>query len=311
MKKKRKKQGAARSEDLLKTSHALIKERTLGYKEATCRVCGASGQFMSYRIKEMMVPTRDEFEYFTCGNCRCLQIRDIPEDLGKYYQRDYYSYAEPELLRVPEGLTPKPDYILDVGCGAGHWLCAQPSQGYVNLFGCDPFIEKDLHYDNGVVIRKCTIHEMDGSFDYIQLRHSFEHMTDPHEVMQSIKRLLKPNGQCVIKIPVFPNIAFAIYGPFWYQADAPRHIILHSKESFVYLANLAGLDVVSVDYDSNTSQFIRSRLYQLDIPFHEQTSEITTAKFTKEEYDKMELMAKLANEEHTGDMASFVLRHMA
>jgi SAM-dependent methyltransferase len=35
---------------------------------------------------------RDEFEYFECAQCGCLQIKEIPEDLAKYYPQNYYSY---------------------------------------------------------------------------------------------------------------------------------------------------------------------------------------------------------------------------
>ena len=295
--------------DLLKTDRGLIKERNLGSKKGICRVCGVSGEYLSWRIKEMMIPTRDEFEYFCCHNCNCLQIRDVPENTDKYYRHDYYSYKEPRLTYMAEGTFPKPHMVLDVGCGVGKWLCELPAQGYTNLYGCDPYIEKDLRYDNGVFIKKSTIHDIVGHFDYIRLCHSFEHMADPHNVIKSIKRLLKPTGSCHISIPVFPNIAFAIYGPFWYQADAPRHFFLHSRESIIYLTRLSGLSVSGIMYNSNKGQFSHSRLYQLDIPFWKQLPEVTKAEFTWQDIENMNLMAKIANEKNMGDMAVFELRH--
>ena len=33
------------------------------------------------------------FEYFQCSECQCLQIRDIPENLGAYYGSKYYSFS--------------------------------------------------------------------------------------------------------------------------------------------------------------------------------------------------------------------------
>jgi len=256
----------------------------------------------------MMIPTRDEFEYFARHNCQCLQLRDIPDTMDVYYRHDYYSFSAPPLAYIPQKTTPNPERILDVGCGNGQWLCSLPAQGYIHLYGCDPYIEKDLFYDNGVIIKKSTIHEMEGCFDFIQFSHSFEHMPDPLDVMKSIRRLLAPEGICHISIPVFPNIAFAIYGPFWYQIDAPRHHFLHSKESIGYLAGLAGLSVLDVKYYSNNSQFIRSRLYQLDIPFHEQTPEAAYTIFTPQDIERMDLMAQQANEQQMGDMATFTLR---
>lgn len=40
----------------------------------------------------MQLGLRDEFQYFECSKCGCLQIEAFPEDLGKYYPSDYYSF---------------------------------------------------------------------------------------------------------------------------------------------------------------------------------------------------------------------------
>lgn len=40
-----------------------------------------------------------------------------------------------------------------------------------------------------------------------------------------------------------------------------RHIIHHSRKSMEYLAQLHGLSIQKVEYNSNNSQFIRSFLY--------------------------------------------------
>lgn len=57
-----------------------------------CRICGNEAGNKSYVAREMQFGLRDEFEYFECASCGCVQIREIPEDLAKYYPQDYYSY---------------------------------------------------------------------------------------------------------------------------------------------------------------------------------------------------------------------------
>ncbi len=142
----------------------------------------------------MMKGVKKSFSYFWCSKCKCLQIETIPENLGEYYDQDYYSYQKPPIRKGIKKENLKDFSILDVGCGAGYWLCEMANQGYQNLWGCDPYIQKDLSYENGVTIRKCSIHEMDQLFDRIHMSHSFEHMTDPHEVFQQIFHLLKDGG---------------------------------------------------------------------------------------------------------------------
>lgn len=64
--------------------------------EIMCRVCGNTTGHTSFIAREMMFGTREEFEYFLCESCGCLQITDIPEDLARYYPRTYYSFTQPK-----------------------------------------------------------------------------------------------------------------------------------------------------------------------------------------------------------------------
>ena len=40
----------------------------------------------------MMCGTEKEFEYLECDNCKSLQINNIPQNLEKYYNQNYYSF---------------------------------------------------------------------------------------------------------------------------------------------------------------------------------------------------------------------------
>lgn len=273
-----------------------------------CRICGWKGEGERITAYEMMQGSREKFEYFICPLCHCIQIAKMPEDLGQYYESDYYSFEQPDTSKV--NVTDRNEMkILDVGCGAGYELCEMAKLGYVNLYGCDPFISEDLKYDNGVKIFKKTIHEIEGTFDRIFFSDSFEHMTDPHEVMESICRLLAEDGVASISVPVFPNIAYDMFGVNWYQLDAPRHIFIPSKKSMHYLAEAHGLKIVVAEYNSNNSQIIRSYLYEKGIPYREQSQEIMVKYFEQEDMLKFNEYAEQANAKEYGDHAVFALMH--
>jgi len=68
-------------------------------RNAICRICGDAGPKKLYMVKEMMFGMRDEFEYFECGSCGCLQIADIPRDISKYYPSKYSSFRVPEFAK--------------------------------------------------------------------------------------------------------------------------------------------------------------------------------------------------------------------
>jgi len=273
-----------------------------------CRICGNDNNTEELIIPEMMFGTKEEFTYFRCSKCDCLQIKTIPENLGDYYRDDYYSYAKIQNVNVNEHVQKQPGSILDVGCGSGKYLWELALQGYTDLTGCDPFIEEDIFYENGIKIYKKSIHEMEGKYDLIFLNDSYEHVTDPHEVMDSIHRLLKDDGIARIQVPVFPNIAFELYNTFWYQLDAPRHIIIHSVKSLMHVATQHGLEIVNSKWNSNDTQFVRSFLYSKGISFYEQTPDIIGKYFTDEDARSINNTVEIVNENHTGDHAIFLLK---
>ena len=69
--------------------------------ELRCRICNAKGPHQQYRIREMMFGTREEFTYFMCRECGCLQIGDFPSDMARHYPKNYYSLSTN--YRIPKG----------------------------------------------------------------------------------------------------------------------------------------------------------------------------------------------------------------
>lgn len=76
--------------------------------------------------------------------------------------------------------------ILDVGCGYGNLLLQMRSDGFTNLTGVDTFIKSDIFYESGVKVINKYLHEIKGSFDFIMLNHSFEHMPQPLSVLKEL-----------------------------------------------------------------------------------------------------------------------------
>jgi SAM-dependent methyltransferase len=275
----------------------------------TCRICSNNQNNETFIAKEMMFGLRTSFLYFQCSRCKCLQIGKVPEDIAKYYsQGNYYSFKNKALRRyagfpgivrakairmaingsslgagiagtliplktlsILKGIVTSSDTrILDVGCGTG-WNFLYPlyKAGFKKAAGCDPFIEKDISYPEGLKIYKKELSEMEGEWDVITFHHSFEHIDNPLETIQRAYELLATGGYCIIRIPTVSSYAWEHYRVDWFQLDAPRHIFLHSVDSINYLAAEAGFRLSKISFDSTHHQFTISERYKSGRAFME------------------------------------------
>lgn len=315
-----------------------------------CRICGNVESNTEYEVFEMFFGYKDVFHYFQCSECDCLQIRDFPENISKYYPSNYYS-----LKSIPDenfsklflrnlrtnyavfnkGLLGKYLYsihpttdlrilhnikitraisILDVGCGRGVLLFSLKALGFTNLLGIDPYIAKDFKYQNGLEILKKTIHNINDKWDIIMFLHSFEHMSDPKETLHSVSQCLKSDGHCIIRIPVVPSYAWKKYGVNWVQLDAPRHFFIHSLKSMEILASNAGLKIDKVEFVSDAFQFWGSELYLKGIPLMDKCSYAVDKKksiFSQKDISSFARHALELNKLNKGDEAIFFLKHVS
>ena len=313
---------------------------------AACGICGNTDAHRHHTAREMMFGFRDPFAYFECGACGCLQIAEIPADLGKYYPASYYSFRR-EALKPRRPLRSffskaRARYcllgsnrlwcvrskrygayewfkktgagfgsrILDVGCGSGRRLLGMAEEGFTHLAGQDVFVPETLDYGNGVCVRKTELAELTGEFDLIMLHHSFEHMAAPQAVMRELHRLLAPGGRVLIRIPVAAR-AWREYGVDWVGVDAPRHFFLHTVRSMRLLADGAGFETTDVVFDSGALQFWASELIHGDLPLLEETPAGLRSRkhvFSRREMRTFKQRATELNRLGEGDAACFYLR---
>jgi len=251
----------------------------------------------------MMFGSGDEFDYFECSSCGCIQIETIPPDLSRYYPERYYSFsasvgaAPPSPLRAwlrrrrnsalvrdgggfgrwLAGRFPEPnlanlgalrlrpgDRILDVGCGSGHLLHALRDLGFRRLFGIDAFLPAEQDLP-GLSIRRGSIADLPESFDAILFHHSFEHVPDPVTTLEQARDRLAPGGVCLLRIPTVSSYAWQHYGVDWVQFDAPRHLHLLSAESVRRVADRVGFVVHEWKDVSTAFQFWGSEQYRRGI----------------------------------------------
>ena len=282
--------------------------------EIKCKICGKNTcqkDIQIYSIKEMMVGTKEEFKYMECPHCKSLQIIEIPEDMGEYYNQNYYSFGNInpfvkklfyhlnkyylegdwfgqildkfidgnksiyEFIKyhIEKNKLSHNSQILDVGCGNGYFLEMLADLGFNDLNGMEPFIEEQINSEKFTIF-KSFLDDFNPKkfYDLIFFNDSLEHMDNPYQNLLNAKELLKDEGYLIISIPIKSDYFWDLYGVNWYQLDAPRHFITFTLDGFNDLLTLVDLEIEMLSFNSNPLVFIFSEDYSNGIPMNSKES---------------------------------------
>lgn len=281
---------------------------------------------------------RDEFVYMECSYCGCLQLLNAPQSMDKYYPSNYYSFKPVQVksfssvemfwrrTKLYFHLKQKKRFqnsllnwlgpiqlsvnsrILDVGCGTGEILVKMCEIGFKDLTGLDPHNSCQYNYENGVKIFNIKLEEFEHpAFDLIMLHHSFEHMSNPREILINLSRLLRPGGTILIRIPTTSSQAWRQYRTNWVQLDAPRHFFLHSLQSIAILLEIEGFEIKEIVSDSIEFQFWGSELYIRNIPLRTEGLDLYSI-FSASEIAEFTRKTKQANAANEGDMVCIYVK---
>ncbi|MEX1140878.1 MAG: class I SAM-dependent methyltransferase [Thermoleophilaceae bacterium] len=317
----------------------------------SCVACLSRDSAKLHDAREMMFGLRDSFRYRECAACGALQLLEPPADASRYYPPQYYSLVTDEApeqqsrvgavlrrargevaLRLPADVTARlvdrrrlryfyrwlagtgvrtSSSVCDVGSGQGGALLDMRREGFTDLTGIDPYVDRDQEPAPGVRILRREIDKLERRYDLIMFNHSFEHMPDPAGVLRTARRHLTGGGAIMIRIPVADSLAWREYGTDWAALDAPRHLHVHTHESMRALAERTELRIARTFRDSYALQFWGSEQYRRDIPLNDPRSwavDPQRAVFTQAEIDEFERRSAELNRRGDGDSAGFVLR---
>lgn len=205
---------------------------------AACPVCDATLGIPRFSIEGLA-------EYLVlCAGCGTGRLHPLPgpAEIAAFYPPRYYGdlgskFAAPieVLVRfvarrhvafLAEGLKPGAR-VLDVGCGRGVTLAGLADRG-LEAHGFEISSDAAQGVDPRAHLRIApSLEEADypnAHFDAIVVWHVLEHVRDPRQTLETVRRLAKPGARLVVAVPNLSSLQAQWAGPGWFHLDLPRHL---------------------------------------------------------------------------------------
>jgi 2-polyprenyl-3-methyl-5-hydroxy-6-metoxy-1,4-benzoquinol methylase len=210
------------------------------------------------------------FSLVQCVECDMVyqNPRLEPHELAAYYPQHYDPFIPPPWAnpdpvkrilhlyglkrrwRLVEQWAPRRSgkrSILDIGCATGAFLAAGSADWQV--VGVEPSAEaaRIAQEQLGLKIYSGTIEQAPlepGQFDVVTMWDVLEHVTNPYETLSHVKRLLRPDGVLVARVPNLDAWDARLFGHCWAGLDQPRHIFVPSEATLTRLLQKAGFTLI-------------------------------------------------------------------
>jgi SAM-dependent methyltransferase len=236
---------------------------------ASCRVCGGS---LVFKWTKRVLNDRYEAPYHECSRCGTLQIinpywleeayRDENRplfwnpDQGRFV-RNFSMYCYLSALHGA-GLAGKEPRWLDYGGGYGLLTQMLKDAGH-DAWLYDPYVSTPYFVPER---RIANLDEVEaGTFDAVTAFEVFEHLDNPRQVGEQLRRLLRPEGLLILST--------GLYDPSQHDADwaylsceAGQHITLWSRTGLRHLARQLGFQSLGYFPSDQGFMVILARLEQ-------------------------------------------------
>jgi SAM-dependent methyltransferase len=77
-------------------------------------------------------------------------------------------------------------------------------------------------------------------FDAITMWDVLEHLHDPLADLREVRRVIKPDGLFLFRVPAWDSLDARLFGPYWAGLDSPRHMVVLTRRSVRRLLAEAG-----------------------------------------------------------------------
>ena len=244
-----------------------------------CRVCNSDNYQYLFYAKNSEIKNNATFKYYKCIECETIFLGKMPENLNKYYSKEYHPFKKDTNLDFKDKSNIdfikklKPNLsILELGVGNGKFLEHLKNIGH-DCYCIEPYSEitAELKKNNINVIfdslENLIINNLNFKVDIIYSWHSVEHLGNFSVFLKLCKKILNKNGYVIIGTPNQNSLSFKYYKQNWYHLQPPLHSFLVTSNEIEKQFNSIGfkklkfsskdiISIISSKFGWETSGFL-------------------------------------------------------
>lgn len=233
-----------------------------------CSYCQAR---QSLRLYPTCSISGDNFYFNRCLKCHAVFLCPTPtqKQLDQAYDDSYYGRGQAKFTGYVEKILEHfrraraarackyirpPAKILDIGCGNGRFLGYLINLGFegygIELPGKAAQRAQQISQLKLKVGRLASEDFGENFFDCICMWHVFEHLTKPKETLQTIRKILRPDGYLMMSLPNISSIQSRLFRGKWLHLDPPKHLFFLSAHDLILEMRGLGFKLVKQKYFS-------------------------------------------------------------
>ncbi len=236
----------------------------------SCPVCGSANLKIDFSCNDYYA-SNETFELYRCADCSFLFTQDFPneDNIGKYYETEKYishsnnnkglvnklyhivrkNMMKKKALIVNSHTTSSSRWLLDIGCGIGHFLSYMSANNW-SVKGVEKNKEaREFAKNNYGILTDSpeTLNKYEElTFGVITLWHSLEHLENLNETLKKINKLLVENGTVFIAVPNSNSADAKYYKEKWAAYDVPRHLWHFSPDTMKIITKNNGFGIEKI-----------------------------------------------------------------
>ncbi|MFN8491991.1 MAG: class I SAM-dependent methyltransferase [Caldilineaceae bacterium] len=249
-------------------------------EKTACNLCGSTATEPFATVPDLLLARlTTQATLVRCLTCGLVYQNPRPTlaEIGQHYPPEYEPFVDQAEKRktnwflqqaIAYGIRKRCRFvtrhktsgkILDIGCAVGTFLLGMQAQGGWQTYGVElshevaRFARERHHLD----VFAGTLEEAnfpDQSFDAVTMWDVLEHIHDPAATLCEIRRILKPDGVVVIRVPNLASWDAKFFGKAWAGLDAPRHLYVFTPTTLSQLLRKSGF--VTVAHSSAIGSYV-------------------------------------------------------